>query len=438
MEKNQSNLSDPAEEMKTENAPEAAAAPEEKASGSAPKKKDSVFKDKKIRIRFILFIVALVIAVTSIGVGVYRATLKEEGWYGVEISLDRDLPYYHFGVSFQLYLTGSSNEIRDRYNLARQTYTALLKQSYRLLDSSTVYDGIVNLATLNQNPNQRFTLSKELFDILSDAKRRTEQDRGYSVFAGAYYAFWQEQLYRLSPSDSDPKNDPEAASMEETLKNFVKDGAFSLELDESDLSAGLYVSREYLDFAKDYGLDYPILDLNILYDAYRLELLRDGLEKNGLNEGYIYTTGGVSVSLSRDPSSEVFFYGKNGDQPAVTVALDYPPGCSASFVRSFGYPEEAGYYETGGVRRCPFFTLSGHSQVVSASLILGSASPVETAWTNVLLFNCSEKSAALEKLKDCKMRFAASFTDSEDAVFTDGGPVKVDGSVKITPVSDSY
>ena len=259
---------------------------------------------KKTLLRVVLFAAALVIAIGAFAAGVNGLLHRESGFYDVDYSPAAAPVVYQSGVRLRYYAAGTSSRIRAELNAVQGEYSDALLSLFRLLDAETVYDGVVNLASLNSSPGQWMEIGPDLEAVLRDALTRQQTLEGYSVFLGPLKKAWQDLTYLEEPLEKDPLSDPEEAEVLERLRAFVTaPDRFTLEVESG--RARLTVSPEWEAFAAENGLTGPVLDLTALRDAYLLDALQKRLAGRGYTHGFLYTDSGLCVSL--EEGSETAF-----------------------------------------------------------------------------------------------------------------------------------
>lgn len=352
---------------------------------------------KKLILRFAAFAVFLVIAVVAVTVGVSNLNRVEEGLQTIEASLDKEVPLYQSGVSFRHWFSGSSSAIRLGVKELTELYSASLKDVYRLLDPENSYESWTNLATVNQNRGREITVPRELYELLRQADALTRRGGAYNLYAGAFYAEWESLRYQLEPEASDPLNDPEEA---ERLRRLAEASAelsnFSLEfLDDAGCSLRFTVSEGYLALLRELELtEAPILDLNLLEDAFKLQLTAERLEQRGYDCGYLSTDSGLTLALSACPEGGSYaLYGAGEGKPLPAAWCPMLPGSSAAFLRAFALEDEAGYYslERDGaeILRHPWLPADGQDrQLLEAALVRGAQKSLpETCYACLQLYS---------------------------------------------------
>ena len=322
---------------------------------------------KKIILRFTAFLIFLALAITFITIGITSAGKRTEGLQLIEAEADKEVLRYQLGVSFQHWFTGSSSAIRMGVKELGELYSSALKDAFRMLDARERYEDWANLATLNQSLGREVTLNQPLYEVLRDAARRTAAGEGYSMFAGALYAEWEGLRYALDPAPGDPLNDPAEAERLERLRTATAElSNFSLEfLDDAACTVRFTVDQDYLELLAELELeDAPILDLNVLTEAYKLQLVAQRLEDRGYDRGFLLTDSGLMLALSGYTDGGVFrLYGldEKGAVPAAELPIE--AGSCTVQLRAFGTQDEPGYYalESGETRyyRHPWLPADG-------------------------------------------------------------------------------
>ena len=308
-----------------------------------------MFKDKKLVWRLVGFIAAVIVAVYAFTNGVLQLGHKDSGYYDVGLTAEGGAVLFGSGAHLLHYAEGSSSDIRQELSAVQKTFTDALLRAYQLLDAEHTYTGLVNIASLNASPGEKLQVPSALYAVLQDASARMARGEGYHLFAGALYREWQTLRYLEEPQEADPLNDPdEAERLAAITKAVNRPGAIRLELSEEN-AAALIVSPEYAAFAEELEIEGPILDLNLLHDAYLLDMTAAVLQNQGIT-GYLYTDSGCSIWLESG-DTRYTLYGADG--AAGTVKWPSP----SAFCQFTAYSLEDnpyGYYRVGDILRHPF------------------------------------------------------------------------------------
>lgn len=242
------------------------------------------------------------------------------------------------------YAEGTSSQIRHELTSVQKAFSDALLYSYKLLDSIETYDGINNLAVLNKHPGEEILINDDLFRVLTDTLSRMETSDHYSIFAGALFNEWTTLRYLEDPSEFDPVQNADESELLTALTEIVhRPGMFRLELTEPN-TASLSVSPDYQRLIDQWEIIAPVLDLNLIHDAWMLQLTSEQLERQGYKKGYLYTDCGCSLWLD-DQDSRYTIYSWNGKEAYVSGLIDWKS--PSAFVQFTAFPltvDTSGYY----------------------------------------------------------------------------------------------
>lgn len=260
------------------------------------------FRKHQNKVRIALFVVFAVIAVVFITNGVVSIGNKKPGYYAVELLPEAQVEAFDSGVHFMLYAQGDSNAVKRTLNEASAVYSRSLERYDKLFDAEREYEGYVNLATLNNHPGETWIVSEELFETLRDALKKTEENQGFSLFAGALYGEWRTLRYLEDPIEFDPLNDAETAERFSKIADMTGDRSHcTLQIvDEEQRAVSFDLSPEYRAFLADMEITSPVLCLGVLRDAYLVQWVARDMAAQGFDDGYLYADSGVSLMMARD------------------------------------------------------------------------------------------------------------------------------------------
>ena len=364
---------------------------------------DIQLNEKNVPLRTAGFLLALAIAVTAFTAAISSIGKKDPGLYAVDASPDENLPLYATDVTLTYYFTGESDEIRVAMNTIRPIYSAALRQAYLLLDAHQTYEGTTNLASLNAAPGEPVTVGKELLGILNDAYARTCEQRGYNMFAGALYAEWESILILEDPETFDPVRNEEERTRLARLAAMTNDlGNFGYTVVDAEAgTVRIDVSPEYRALLRELEIDAPVLDLNVLRDAYELRMIGDALAAEGWRNGYLSANSGAVLALPDYSAGSYCLYDRTEKSTVPAVTIPAPGGSAFSQFRAFAYSD--GEYEfyriADGEReywRHPYLPSSGeYSEWIASSCVFAEdGDVVEACYDNLLLFSCPDRAAA--------------------------------------------
>lgn len=355
---------------------------------------DIIVSEKHVVLRKICFLLALLVAVGAFTFGVTRIGHREEGSYALTAAEDPELPLYRIGVHAEFVFQGSSSQIKLAIAEADKAYTEALKRAWKLLDPRQEYVDCVNLATLNARPNQDVRVSPELFAVLTDAWDKTREQRGYSLFAGPLYAEWEDILILSEPEDFDPlRNEEEARRLEQLREQTGDLSRLRLTVtDRENCVLRLEVPEEYLRFLESMEREPLILDLNLLREAYLLELTAAEMREQGLRDGFLRTDSGLILCLEGQRAGEYCLYGRRDGWPLLAATAPIRPGSAYCQFTAFPLKEGEGLFyaieEQGKIHlRNPYLPADGRDRelLLSSCVICPDGALAEACYENLCL-----------------------------------------------------
>ncbi|MBQ9196573.1 MAG: hypothetical protein IJ157_04940 [Clostridia bacterium] len=387
-----------------------------------------MFKDKKNVLRLMGFIAAVAVAIYAFTSGILSVGHKEPGYYDVGLTAEGSAMLYGSGVHLLAYAEGGSSQVRMTLNETQKAFTAALLHAWQLLDARQTYAGINNLAVLNQADGAPVRIGETLYGILNDALERTQRGEGYTLFSGMLHQEWTTLRYLDEPDQYDPLlNSQEAALMADMARLTADPGSFRLTLTAPD-TASFSVSAECRDFMEQQAIDAPLLDLNLLRDAYLLELTADGLREQGYAAGYLYSESGYSLWLESAGDMRYDLYGlaESGVKAIGTLTVPAP----AAYCQFTAFPldgERYGYYtvEANGrqYRRHAYINPADGDYagvLMTAGLGSGSASLADLGYAMAVINTLPGQEAVEAYLGGLPEDIAAFYTlqDNETTVYT--------------------
>ena len=392
-------------------------------------------KQKKPWPRIIAFLIAVGIAIASFTIGVMQYAHRETGYYEVGYSNAANAEVYDSGVHLLYYAEGGSSFIRQHLNEVQRVFSDDLLQYYRLLSAEKTYEGLNNIAALNAAPEQALKVDAVLYAVLKDAYARHEMQEGYHLFSGALHTEWQSMRYLEEPEQTDPLlNDDEAEFLKVLTSQLARKEQFSLEFDDNNSTVTLHISEEYRNWTEQNEIEAPVLDLNLLHDAYLLQLVAMRMTAQGYTDGYLYTESGISISLGKQGNMEYSLYavGESGVETIAVTALQQPAAfCSFTVVSPT--EERYGYYkielEGKPYYRHPYVNVKNGSfsnVLMTAALGGTSEQAVDLAYVMLVLSSLESAEAVAEYVSALPQEIISAYTlqdDTERILYT-GSPAE--------------
>lgn len=388
------------------------------------------------------FVLAVAVALVALSYGFTQLGHKDPGYYEIEATPDEDTPLYSSGITLIYYFEGESSQIKQALNSLKDLYSTALMRSYKLLDPENTYEGYVNLASLNQGMGQSMQVSEELFSILEDAWAKTQEGRGFNMFAGSLYREWNSILSLNDLSDFDPATNPDTASrIRDLAEKTAQPETFELRvLDRENRIVQVNVDQAYLDFLEQGEYACEVVSMNLMEDAYRLSLIRDALEAQGFTNGYLSTDSGLTLSLSRHEDGAYGMYSYDGERILQCASIDAKPNSACSYFRVF--PMETGEFMyhavDGGYYHPCFITATGtFANVLNASCTVRYDGDVVAAcYDNLKLYNLESREAVTAAASGDTTYVCAFLKDGGTVLYTND-PSAVRGADGIQVVSNS-
>ena len=392
-------------------------------------------KQKKPWPRIIAFLIAVGIAIASFTIGIMQYAHRETGYYEVGYSNAANAEVYDSGVHLLYYAEGGSSFIRQHLNEVQRVFSDDLLQYYRLLSAEKTYEGLNNIAALNAAPEQALKVDAVLYAVLKDAYARHEMQEGYHLFSGVLHTEWQSLRYLEEPEQTDPLlNDDEAEFLKVLTSQLARKEQFSLEFDDNNSTVTLHISEEYRNWTEQNEIEAPVLDLNLLHDAYLLQLVAMRMTAQGYTDGYLYTESGISISLGKQGSMEYSLYavGESGVETIAVTALQQPAAfCSFTVVSPT--EERYGYYkielEGKPYYRHPYVNVKNGSfsnVLMTAALGGTSEQAVDLAYVMLVLSSLESAEAVAEYVSALPQEIISVYTlqnDTERILYT-GSPAE--------------
>ena len=381
-----------------------------------------MFRNPKIVIRLILFILAFALAVFSFTYGVKQIGHREPGWQTIEVDAQKGHVTYTGGLTFMYWAEGSDAAIRELSDNVKKVYSDALYRNVELLDARNTYEDSVNLASLNEREGQVVTVSERLGKVLKEALNQTGENAGYSVFAGALWNEWQTLLYLDEPQPFDPAvNDGQAEKIRKLTEAINTPGTFSLEIREkgSETEVCFRTTPEYRQVMEELEITAPALDLGIMRDAVLMDLVAEDLLAAGYSEGVLYGKSGLALLYGKGRTLTVFPEDDERPESSLTVS---GPAVTLRFSAARSETGDYGAYEAAGLKRHMFFdTRTGdfHNRIEEA-VIAGEGMSAREAVRQMLLLNCADDPETIDWPDSMKGLWTLQ-GDTEGTVYASAG-----------------
>ena len=301
---------------------------------------------KHLTLRVVLFSVFLVLGIGAIIYGLTGLFSDEGGWQIIEAE-----PYASADCSdeFTLQYELGAGDIspKTEYNQLSALYGEAAAKMYQLFHENQLFDGICNVAYLNEHPNE----TAEVDSVLYDAFEMLDKAGSRQLFAAPYWEYynvlfscgedWEIESY-------DPTLNEELAQLFAETSGYINDPkAVSLELCGNN-KVCLRVSEEYLRFAEENDI-YCFISFHFMKNAFIIDYIADKLIQSGYTHGTISSFDGFYRDLDdRGTFYSLNLFDRNGNAVVCAATLDYSKRLNIVSLRAFPVSEEdsSRYYVT--------------------------------------------------------------------------------------------
>lgn len=328
--------------------------------------------EKYVRWRLAGVICLLFLAAGAIGYGVYQWLQVETGWREIEANASADTNCSEDFI-FQYELGASGMNAGTEYRTICSLYTDGCVTAYRLFNNDSGFDGLVNVYEINQHPNEVLQVDEALYRALELAANQESRSLYlapvYRVYDTIFYCSEDYQIY-----DFDPVQNPDAArEIEQTLSYAGDKSHVQLKL----LGSGkvcLFVSEEYLAYAREELGEYNFIDFYWMKNAFIVDYLAGIMEENGFTCGSISSYDGFIRNLDRRAVSYSFnIYDREENVIYPAAVMNYSGSISLVYLRNYPMSkrDSVHYYELadGGQRYCYIDSADGLCKSSTDSLV---------------------------------------------------------------------
>ncbi len=281
------------------------------------------YTSKNLRLRQILFIVFILVALFCFGIVAKNLFSWEKEYRIVENN------------------TASGNEVvlkycadnKAQYEAVKNIYNESYQKIYRLLDESCLYEGINNIAYINAHPNQKIKVDELLYEQLSLLAEYNNNSIAlapiYELYKGMFSCDADHQLV-----DYDPLLNTEIAAYVQKLLSFINDEEhFSIELYE-DNYVELNISDQYREFAQENDIN-SYIDFYWLKNGFIIDYIAQQLLAAGYDQGILSCYNGYFRFLGDDPLTYHYYDLVADDNIELIADINYAQPVSGVQYRSY-------------------------------------------------------------------------------------------------------
>ena len=285
-----------------------------------------------VRVRMILIVVFLSIAVVAIVSGIRSVLRTEPGWQEVVAKSDQPNCSEDFVLNYDF--SGSGSGATAQFKTLTALYTTACEDAFRCFSPDVQGSGSANVHDLNAHPNEIVTVDSLLYNALALAQQY--QNRG--IFLGGIYAEYGRIFYAETEVEAelyDPSQNAEQRAYIAELASYANDPAMIDVQLLGDNQVKLLVSEEYLACAEENEI-VNFVDFGWMKNAFIADYLAQILMDNGFTNGYLASFDGFTRNLDqRGNSYSVNIFDRDSDGISMPAVLTYTAPASLVFLRDY-------------------------------------------------------------------------------------------------------
>lgn len=259
--------------------------------------------EKHIGWRIAFFILFLVIAASAFASCVGTFFSVEPGWHEIETDSAGEANCGNEFV-FMYYLGGSGIDATAENKALKIVYTDVCERAHKLFHNKEMFEGVNNVYYINQHPNEVIEVDRGLYQAFEMIK----QYENRNIYMAPVYSQYDEIFYCEDDSqlvDFDPRLSEEVAMEYAAIATFANDSAMVDVQLLGDNKIRLYVSEEYLAYAKEnYIVDF--IDFFWMKNAFVTDYLAEEMIARGYTLGTISSYDGFTRILDSTENSYSF------------------------------------------------------------------------------------------------------------------------------------
>lgn len=320
--------------------------------------------NKNIKLRVVLFVLFLVLAIVCFAVVMVVLLRVEAGWFA--ITPDTSSTKNCGGEFVFTYYFDKNQDKKYRQSVASK-YTEAIEYAYKVFYASEEVDGMNNLFYLNTHPNEEVQVPALLYRSLKafdDAGNRF-------LYYAPIYAYYEEMFTCIHDNDAerfDPTKNESVKTYFDTLISLIADeNNVKLEFLDGNV-VKLVVSDEYKNA---FGENTPVyLDFFWTKNAFVIDYIASTMTDAGYDKGIISSYDGFTRNLSEAHDElQANVFDKTDDGAIVAGRLAYKQQISVVMLKDYAISkDEDGYYVyEDGTSRSHFVNVENGENVSAIS-----------------------------------------------------------------------
>lgn len=269
-------------------------------------------EQKNVKLRVILLIVCISVAVVSLGYGISLLVNRQTGWQTVEISSNE----INCGADFNLQYYLEDADATAQYRQLNQLYSKACTDAYQLFNT----DGA--LAAISATPNVDVEVDPALYRALEQVQLSGDR----CLYLAPVYVEYNRVFLCENEAEAalyDPAQDSALAEELKTLAALCNDPEM-IDLDlKGNNTVHLKLTGDYLAYVEEYELD-ALLDFGWMKNAFIADYIAEILIENGFTAGYLTSYDGFTRNLdSRAQSYRLNLFDRTSEGINKPGAMEY-------------------------------------------------------------------------------------------------------------------
>lgn len=334
--------------------------------------------EKNVKLRVILLIVAIVVAVAAFVFAVNGLFSSDPGWTEITVPSISD---WNSGNEFTFTYNlgaGGMSATREKKALTEE-YTEASIHAYQTLAAEYDSEKQGNLYDLNHHPNTMM----EVDPLLYSALKAMDEHSSRVHFLAPVYRVYDNVFYSLSDENAaqwDPHLSEDALSRVTEILSYATDPE-SVKIEFfGENKVRLVVSQFYRAYAYENGIE-DFVDFYYLRNAFIADYLAETMQEKGYTNGAIFSVDGYTRILSGAGDFDTRFYDNVNGYPVLSAIFPLKAGAASVNLHDFKiHAKETLFYryQTGEVRS-PLISEQTGLNVSALNALLGYSSQMDCA-----------------------------------------------------------
>ena len=340
-------------------------------NGNNPKPVEKVeVNEKHVVLRIVLFVLATLLAVGAFAYAIIKLLTVEKGWREITAESAK----MNCGSDFTFYYDLGSGEqgATEEKKALTVLYTGLCENAYALFNEYETDETVNNVRSVNENVNRNVEVDQALYNAL-----KTAADNGRYLFYAPYYEVYMQMSfasYDYAAESYDPTISPSIAEFFERAAEFISSPLHVDLYFSGNGNVRLFVSDEYLEFARENGIDV-FMGFGWMKNAFICDYLVDSIVEKGYTHGYIASEDGFYRGLGSSPfTMRVPSVTETDNEKYVAGNIDMAADAACVLLKNYYVSSGYGFYQySDGRVVTPYSGEDGYSKTACESLMCYSS-----------------------------------------------------------------